>query len=96
MTFCIFRWRLSQRCSLPLVLVFGGCGVLPWLVSTLRQLLDPLEVVRACAGLVDAGTLQPLLALVQEWVYIAMDALEASWAIERLDALPKTGATVEH
>jgi hypothetical protein len=40
--------------------------------------------------------LQPLLALVQEWVYIAANALEASWAIERLDALPKTGATVEH
>jgi len=52
--------------------------------------------VWARVGPVDFGALEPLLALAQEWIYIAAKALEVSWAIERLDALPKAGATVEH
>jgi hypothetical protein len=36
------------------------------------------------------------LALAEEGIHIMAKALNISWAIEGLDALPKAGATLEH
>lgn len=87
---------MSQCAPLPALLVFGGCRVLPWLVSTLRQLLDSGSVVWARVGFADVGALEPLLALAQERIHITTKTLKIGWAIEGLDALPKAGATLEH